>query len=218
MPPTDFTDWSAFDFSAVFIMWAIMMMAMMLPSAAPVAITFTRICQQRKEPAYYLTMMFLAGYLGVWFGFSIALTLLQWLMHGLSWLSPMMENSNRHLTIGIFALAGTYQLLPLKSACLKHCQSPVGFLLNHWQNRTGGAFKMGTRHGLTCLGCCWAEMLMMFAVGVMNLIGMALITLLIALEKFSPLGPRRTSRIGALLFLGWAAYLFTTGHPESTAS
>lgn len=207
MPPTETADWSPLDFSIVFIMWAIMMMAMMLPSATPTLMAFARICQQRQQAAYFLSLAFVLGYLGIWFLFSIALTLLQWQMHGLLWLSPMMDNNNRYLAIAIFTLAGAYQLLPLKNACLKYCQSPVGFLLNHWQNHAGGALKMGSRHGLICLGCCWAEMLIMFAVGVMNLTGMVLLTLLITLEKFSPLGPHRTSRTAALLFLGWAAYL-----------
>jgi len=209
MPPTETSDWSIFDFSIVFVMWAIMMIAMMLPSAVPTLLAFARICQQRKQAVYYSSLAFILGYLSIWFLFSIALTLLQWQLHGLLWLSPMMDNNNRYLAIVIFVLAGAYQFLPLKNACLNYCQSPVGFLLNHWQNRAGGAFKMGSRHGLTCLGCCWAEMLIMFAVGVMSLTGMILVTLLIALEKFSPLGSRRTSQAGAMLFWGWATYLLT---------
>ena len=207
MPPANTADWSAFDFSFVFVMWATMMMAMMLPSALPTLFAFTKICHQRRQASYFLGLVFILGYLGVWLLFSILLTLIQRQMHWLLWLSPMMDNNSRNLAIFIFILAGVYQLLPLKNACLKYCQTPVGFLLNHWQNRADGAFKMGFHHGLACLGCCWAEMLMMFAVGVMNFTGMVLITLLIALEKLSPLGSRRTSQAGAILFLGWAAYL-----------
>ncbi|MGR9114143.1 MAG: DUF2182 domain-containing protein [Gammaproteobacteria bacterium] len=210
MPPADIAAWTVFDFCSVFVMWAIMMLAMMLPSATPTLLAFSRICQQRKQSAYTLSLIFILGYLLAWFLFSIVLTIVQWQMHGLLWLSPMMENNNPLLSIIILLSAGLYQFFPLKNACLKYCQSPVGFLLNHWQSRARGAFNMGARHGLTCLGCCWAEMLIMFAVGVMNIAGMIIITLLIVLEKFSPIGPRTTSLASALLFFSWAVYLINS--------
>lgn len=208
MPPAETSDWSPIDFGTVFVMWAVMMVAMMLPSAAPLVLAFDRICRRRGQSPFSSTLAFLFGYLSLWFCFSSVLTLLQWQMHGLFWLSPSMDNKNRNLAMAIFILAAAYQLLPLKHACLTRCQSPLGFLLNHWQYGAVGALTMGARHGLTCLGCCWAEMLLMFAVGVMNLTGMVVITLLITLEKFSPLGPRITSCIGALIFGVWAAFLF----------
>lgn len=207
MPPSDTVDWSLFDFSLVFIMWGIMMIAMMLPSTLPLLSAFARICQKRHKPATYLTFVFTLGYCSTWLLFSLLLTLLQCQMHGLLWLTPMMDNANRTLAVGILILAGTYQFLPLKNACLKHCQSPLGFLLNHWQDHANGAFRMGVQHGTICLGCCWAEMLVMFALGVMNITGMIMITLLITLEKLSPLSTRLTSSAGALIFFSWAGFL-----------
>lgn len=204
---TETASWSPLDFGIVLAMWAVMMIAMMLPSATPTLMAAAKIWQQRGQAVYRLSLAFASGYLGIWLLFSISLTLLQWQLHELQWLSPMMANNNRTLTIALFALAGGYQFSSFKNACLTHCQSPIGFLLNHWQNHIYGAVKMGFRHGLSCLGCCWAMMLLMFAVGVMNLAGMIAITLIITLEKLSPLEPRRSSRAVAVLLLIWAAGL-----------
>jgi predicted metal-binding membrane protein len=142
--------------------------AMMLPSAIPMILALARICRQQNKAVHRLTGLFTSAYLGMWLLFSSVLTLLQWQMHGLAWLSPMMANQNPLLAAGILFLAGVYQFMPLKNACLTHCKTPMGFLLNEWQNGGKGAFKMGLKHGANCLGCCWAQMLIMFAVGVMK--------------------------------------------------
>ena len=206
MPPSTLSAWSVFDFGVIFLMWTVMMTAMMLPSSIPMLLAFSRICKQRKQSVYYLSFIFILAYLSIWFLFSAFLTLLQWQLHGLLWLSPMMDNSNRYLAAAIFAAAAIYQFLPLKNACLKYCQSPLGFLLNNWRNSVPGVYGMGMRHGLICLGCCWAEMMVMFAVGVMNISGMIMITLLTTLEKLSPLKTTTSSYAGGVVFLCWAAY------------
>src|SRR5690606_35067500 len=102
-----------------------------------------------------------------------------------------------------------YQFLPVKNACLTHCKSPMGFLLNEWREGVSGALIMGIRHGATCLGCCWAQMLVMFAVGVMNLPAMALITLLVIAEKWLPVKSSVICKAGGVIFIAWGALLWT---------
>jgi predicted metal-binding membrane protein len=143
----------------------------------------------------------------LWVLFCIAPTLLQWRLHGLGWLSPMMENQNRRFAAAVFLLAGGYQLTPLKNACLTHCKTPMGFLLNEWQGGRAGAFRMGLKHGLHCIGCCWAEMLIMLAVGVMNLAGMALLALIVCAEKWVPLQARPIAATIGFAFFLWGGSL-----------
>lgn len=211
MPPSAASAWSAFDFGIVFLMWAIMMTAMMLPSAFPTVMAFTAICRRRGQNLFRLSSLFVLGYLSIWTLFSIVLALLQWQMHGLLWLSPMMDNNNRVLAIAILTLAGAYQFSPTKNACLSYCQSPVGFLMNRWRDGAMGAYRMGTQHGVVCLGCCWAEMLVMFSVGLMNITGMLVLTLIITLEKLSPFNAATSARIGGLLFFAWAGGVMFSG-------
>ena len=135
------------------------------------------------------------------------MTLLQWQLHGLQMISPMMETENELLSAVIFLAAGIYQLTPLKNRFLRYCQSPAGFLLNEWREGVKGAFQMGLKHGSTCVSCCWAQMLIMFAVGVMNLVGMAFMALLILAEKIVPVKSQLISRAGGVLFMGWGLWL-----------
>ncbi|WP_340124374.1 DUF2182 domain-containing protein [Methylobacter svalbardensis] len=207
MPPSESLAWRFTDFALVYFMWAVMMAAMMLPSAIPMILTFARVCRQQNKIPHKLTYLFISAYLGIWLLFSSVLTLLQWQMHGLAWLSPMMENQNSILAAGILFLAGFYQFMPIKNACLTHCKTPMGFLLNEWQDDAAGAFNMGLKHGANCLGCCWAQMLIMFAVGVMNLLGMALITLLVILEKSMPLESKLICKTVGVAFLAWGIVL-----------
>jgi predicted metal-binding membrane protein len=207
MPPSEPLAWRFTDFALVYFMWAVMMAAMMLPSAIPMILAFARVCRKQNKAPYKLTYLFISAYLGIWLLFSSILTLLQWQMHGLAWLSPMMENQNSIVAAGILFLAGFYQFMPIKDTCLTHCKTPMGFLLNEWQEGTLGAFKMGLKHGANCLGCCWAQMLIMFVVGVMNLLGMALITLLVILEKSMPLESKLIRKVVGVAFLAWGITL-----------
>lgn len=195
MPPNSPRQWQLTDFVVVYSMWAIMMAAMMLPSAVPMIKAFSKSCRQRYGGDTPFSILFSLAYLLVWLVFSVILTLLQWQLHGLQWLSGMMENSNAFLAAGILIMAGIYQFTALKNACLQHCRSPFSFLLNSWQNGRQGAFNMGLIHGSTCVGCCWAQMLIMFAVGVMNITAMVLITLFILLEKGLPANEQLFSRV-----------------------
>jgi len=207
MPPNSTEQWQVSDFMIVYVMWAVMMAAMMLPSALAMIKAYSKACQQRYGSDTPYTYLFSLAYLLVWFNFSIALTLLQWQLHGLNWLSAMMENSNTLLAAGIFIVAGIYQFTALKNACLRHCRLPISFLLNSWKNGKSGAFNMGLIYGNTCLGCCWAQMMLMFAVGVMNLTAMILITVFILLEKSLPDNKDYISKAAGVLFCFWGARL-----------
>jgi len=207
MPPSEASAWKPLDFSLVYLMWAAMMTAMMLPSAVPMILAFSQVAKRRYPAPQKFTPLFASSYLLVWLLFSIGMTLLQWQLHGLQVISPMMDTESSLLSAVIFLGAGIYQLTPLKTRFLGYCQSPAGFLLNEWRDGLRGAFQMGLKHGSTCVGCCWVQMLIMFAVGVMNLLGMALITLLILLEKVVPDRNMLIPRSGGLMLMGWGVWL-----------
>jgi len=211
MPPDSVWQWKMSDFTVVYVMWTIMMAAMMLPSALTMIKAFSKSCRQRYGSDIPYNILFSLAYLLVWFAFSILLTLLQWQFHSLKWLSGMMENNNTLLAAGIFILAGIYQFTAIKNTCLSRCRSPFSFLLNCWQNGKLGAFNMGIIHGSNCLGCCWAQMLIMFAVGVMNIFAMILLTLFILLEKSLPVNEVLISKTVGCLLCFWGAFLIYSG-------
>lgn len=211
MPPSDTAAWQWMDFGLVYLMWAVMMAAMMLPSVTPMILVYAEICQQRFQTTQPYIFLFSTAYLLVWFGFSAALTALQWQLHGLHFLTPMMDNQSEIMAAVIFLLAGFYQFTSLKNTFLQNCRSPMGFLLTEWCDGASGAFKMGLKHGGMCLGCCWAQMMIMFAVGVMNLLGMVLITLLVLIEKTVPMNHQYFFRAVGVLFIGWGVWLLQAG-------
>ena len=190
-------DWSALNLAALFAMWAIMMGAMMLPSAAPMVLTFARLSVQQGEPAR--AGSFVAAYLLVWSTFSALAMALQWLLQWRDWVDPMIVSTSAALTAGLLVIAGLYQFSPLKRLCLAQCRSPAGFLLAEWRPGRRGAFAMGVRHGLLCTGCCWALMLLLFVGGVMNLGWVAALSLLVAIEKMAPRGALIANLLGAAL-------------------
>ena len=155
----------------VFAMWWVMMLGMMLPSAAPMILMYDTLQRRKRErdEHYVPTTMFVAGYLIVWGAFSVAATAAQWSLLQSSLLSPMLALTSPVWGGVLFILAGIYQLTPFKYACLRQCRSPFAFVLNHWRDGWSGALRMGAGHGLYCLGCCWVLMALLFAVGVMNL-------------------------------------------------
>jgi predicted metal-binding membrane protein len=203
LPPSEASQWKSVDFFLVYLMWAAMMAAMMLPSAIPMILVFSQVAKRRYRVPPNITFLFASGYLAVWLLFSVGMTLLQWQLHGLQVISPMMETESGLLSAVIFLGAGIYQLTALKSRFLRFCQSPAGFLSNEWREGAKGAFRMGLKHGRACAGCCWAQMLITFAVGVMNLMAMALITLLILVEKVVPSKSLFISRGSGMILMGW---------------
>jgi len=170
-------------------MWAVMMVGMMAPSAAPMLLLFAAAQAGRNKRGLPLTTLaFALGYIAVWASFSVGATGAQWGLHQAAMLSAVMASSSGRLSGAILMAAGVYQLTPWKSNCLTHCRSPLGFLMTDWRNGTGGAFRMGFRHGAYCLGCCWALMCVLFVVGVMNLIWVAALTSFVLIEKTGPAG------------------------------
>ncbi len=181
--------WSAADFFVAFAMWGVMMVGMMVPAAAPVMLVFAGAHARRggrRMP--WATLLFGLGYVAVWLAFSAGAALAQGALHQAALLSPAASVSNAWVGGAILIVVGIYQWTPLKRACLRHCQSPLGFLMTHWRDGGLGALQMGMRHGIYCLGCCWALMGLLFVAGVMNLAWVAALTLFVLLEKLGPAG------------------------------
>jgi predicted metal-binding membrane protein len=201
------TSWQPADLALVFAMWAIMMIAMMLPSATPMLLLFAALSRRLREPRPRSEFfVFVGGYVAVWSGFSLLATLMQWGMLEARLVSPMMQASSRWLGGALLLAAGLYQLTPLKQACLARCRSPLAFLTAEWRKGLRGALVMGVRHGLFCLGCCWLAMLLLFALGVMNVVWIAVLAAFILAEKTLP-GSPWLSATGALVFIGWGVAL-----------
>lgn len=200
--------WSATDVAFTFAMWSVMMAGMMTPSAAPVVMLFAG--AQRGVRRMTPVLAFAAGYLLVWTLFSAAAALAQWALHATAMLSPAMSMASARLGGGILIAAGIYQLTPLKGACLTHCRSPLGFLMSHWRDGTAGALRMGARHGIYCLGCCWALMWVLFVVGVMNLVWVAALTIFVLVEKIGPAGAFVARASGVVLIAAGLVVIFRT--------
>jgi predicted metal-binding membrane protein len=180
--------WGPIDVVILFVMWSAMMAAMMIPGAGPMITAFAIINQRRQARAapYVPTAAFLLGYLIVWGGFSVIATALQWLLQTLGFLTTMMQSSSYYWSAALFGAAGLYQLSPLKETCLAHCRSPDVFVLTEWRDGALGAVVMGLRHGLFCMGCCAALMLLLFAVATMDLRWIVALTVLVTSEKLLP--------------------------------
>jgi predicted metal-binding membrane protein len=199
----------AFELLLLLAMWCIMMVGMMLPSAAPMILTFATINRNRRASgrAYTPTALFTSGYLLAWIGFSVVATLAQAGLERASLLAPMVMKTTSPVLGGLlFIAAGVYQFTPLKQACLSFCRSPFAFIVNHWRDGPGGAVRMGFSHGLYCLGCCWILMALLFVGGVMNLVWVAVLAAVVLAEKLFPAGPW-LARIGGLLLVVYGVRL-----------
>ena len=192
-------------FVATFLMWAVMMVGMMLPSAAPAILLYGGIARMSRErgrtvPAIYI---FVAGYLIAWTLFSVAAAGLQVLLGRLALMSPTMVSASATLSGAFLVAAGLYQWLPVKDACLRTCRAPLQFFSTNWRKGRAGALRMGLDHGVICVGCCWALMLLLFVGGVMNLLWVAVVAGFILVEKLLP-GGRLTGRFagGGLIVVG----------------
>jgi len=191
--------WGAAELLMLFLMWTVMMVAMMLPSAAPVILLVLGTYRRRGERSRRLSAAFGTGYLLAWTAFSAAAATAQLLLHRAALLSPAMA-SNSVIAGGlILFVAGAYQWLPFKAACLTQCRSPLAFLGQHWREGVAGALSMGVRHGMYCVGCCWMLMLVLFAAGVMNLFWVAAIAVFVLVEKVAPRGAWIGKAAGVLL-------------------
>lgn len=195
--------WNPLDFLLAFLMWSVMMVAMMLPSAAPMVLTFVAVNRQRRGQGSHLptTTVFVGGYVLVWAAFALAAASAQGGLHAASLLSPMVAITNPVLGGVMLLSVGIFQWTPLKYACLKHCRTPLGFILSEWRDGTHGALAMGLRHGALCLGCCWLLMSLLFVLGVMNLLWIAALSAFVLTEKLAPAGQWIGRTAGLLLVL-----------------
>ena len=195
--------WDAQHVLLLWVMWAVMMAGMMLPSASPLLLLYgaaaRRLGEDTGARAWRRIYALAAGYVVIWALFSAGATAVQRILSTLLIVSPMMTLTSRTATAATLALAGLYQLTPLKRACLRACQSPLSFMTYRWRWGSIGAFRMGVDHGIYCVGCCWALMLLLFAGGVMNLTVIVALTLLVALEKLLPIGAAAARVSGAAL-------------------
>jgi predicted metal-binding membrane protein len=182
--------WEPVDLALAFVMWVVMMVAMMVPSASPMILMYgtLRRRQHNQESPMAAISTFSLGYLTSWAAFSLLATLAQWALHSAALLSPMGQTTSSVLGGALLLAAGVFQWTSLKHACLSRCRTPLGFLLNEWREGARGAFVMGVRHGTFCVGCCWLLMALLFVAGVMNLLWVAFIAAFVLVEKVSPNG------------------------------
>jgi predicted metal-binding membrane protein len=202
--------WSTADLLLIFVMWAVMMVAMMVPSAAPMILLFTAFNRKQwaRDRPYVPTAIFLLGYLVIWIAFSAIAAWGQWMLHRAALLSAMMVSTSALFAGALLIAAGVFQWTPIKNTCLSHCRTPLSFFSSHWREGRGGAFIMGLRHGSYCVGCCWVLMGLLFVAGVMNLYWIAILSIFILLEKTLP--PRIsdwTARVAGVLLAGWGTWM-----------
>jgi predicted metal-binding membrane protein len=193
---------------AAFLMWTVMMVGMMLPSAAPAILFYGTLVRRNRERGTILPAVwtFVAGYLFVWTAFSLVAALLQAILLEARLITPMLVSASTALSAALLIAAGIYQFSPFKNVCLRHCRHPLEFFTMRWQAGALGAFRMGLDHGLYCLGCCWLLMLLLFAAGAMDLLWVALISAFVFAEKLLP-GPQYTSRAAGLGLLAVGVFV-----------
>lgn len=204
MPGMELADTAALAFA----MWTVMMVGMMLPSAAPAVLFYGALVRKSRERGSILpaVWIFVGGYLCVWTAFSLAAALLQAALLKALLVTPMLVSASKPLSAAILVAAGIYQWLPLKNVCLRNCRHPIEFFAMRWRAGAGGALRMGLEHGLYCLGCCWMLMLLLFVAGAMDLLWVAVIAGSVFVEKLLP-GAPYTSRIAGLALVAWGLYV-----------
>jgi predicted metal-binding membrane protein len=208
-----FESWSVGYALVMFFMWWIMMIAMMTPSAAPMILLYGRAYRHEQRQGKLATgvvptFVFALGYLMSWAAFSLVATGLQWSLERAGLVHQMMMWSiSPFFTAGLLIAAGLYQLTPLKTVCLEHCRSPTQYLARHFKPGTLGALRIGWKHGLYCLGCCWFLMALLFAGGIMNLLWIAGLSIYVLVEKVAPKGQliARTAGVAMVLVGLWVA-------------
>ncbi len=205
MPMT--ADWTVRDWVFMAAMWSVMMIGMMLPSASPMIVSYRSFT--RSGSLSGSTSVFATGYLVAWVGFSVLAAAAQWVLHNITLVSPMGVATTP--VAGVLLIgAGAFQFTKLKRACLKKCRTPMRFLMTQWRDGRSGALVMGVRHGLNCVTCCWALMVLMFVLGVMNLAWVAVLAAIVLIEKVAPRADVLTAVLGAGL-IAWGTWLIAVG-------
>ena len=208
--------WSLGDLVLVFAMWVMMALAMMLPTAAPMIATYADLAAEHRAAGEKAVspLVVAAGYLSIWIAFGAFATLAQWGLVALKAMSPaLMTPANIVFASTTLVAAGIYQFTPAKFACLAHCQAPLPYFQARWTDTFAGVFRLGFEQGTFCVGCCWALMAVMFAVGVMNILWIAVLAIIMGIEKAVP-SFALTRTIGIAL-MAWGAALFLTSDAGS---
>ncbi|MQB00978.1 MAG: DUF2182 domain-containing protein [Actinobacteria bacterium] len=200
MPMT--SAWSPVQVALMVILWAVMMGAMMLPSAVPMALTYDRLDRSYTADQVGSTALFVAGYVVVWSAFAVVAAGLQWVLHTMTLVDGMGEVTQRGMAGLLLIGAGTFQFSPVKRRSLAACRTPLGFLTTSWRDGKGGALRMGLHHGTLCLRCCWALMALLFVLGMMNLIWVAFLAVFVIAEKLSRRG-EAISKVGGGVMIVW---------------
>jgi len=202
--------WHLADGLLTFLMWSVMMAAMMIPAASPMVLMFARIARSRPAAGrpFAQTGVFVLGYLLLWATYSALATLAQWGLHSASLLSPMLMTTSHHLGGALLIAAGIFQWTPLKDRCLRACRSPLAFIMSEWREGSAGALIMGLRHGAYCVGCCWVLMALLFVAGVMNLVWVAALAAFVLIEKMAP-GEQWVTRIAGVVLVVAGTLLMT---------
>ena len=210
--------WRAIEFAFVFAMWAVMMIGMMAPSVAPMILMYARVGREATSVGKPLaaTGWFAAGYFLSWIGCSLAATLIQWGLERATLLDSQMASVSNTLGAIVLIAAGVYQWTPLKDVCLAQCQTPLQFLMRHggFRGDVAGCLLLGFRHGTYCIGCCWVLMALLFVGGVMNVLWIALLALLILVEKLAPFG-RWVARVAGVACVAAGAWMLLLSSPQS---
>lgn len=194
-------------FGLAFAMWMVMMVAMMLPPVMPWILLLAAASRSRARGTrpHAPAVLFTGGYFTIWAAYSLAAAALQVVLQRRALLSATDLGAGPYLGGALLMLAGLFQLSPLKAACLRHCRSPWAFFLTRWREGPVGAFRMGLQHGAWCVSCCWALMAVCFALGVVNLVWMAALTLFLCVEKIAPRGAT-SSRLVGYAFIAWGLW------------
>jgi predicted metal-binding membrane protein len=204
--------WSVGGFAFTVAMWAVMMIGMMTPSVAPMILLYARVGRQARADGrlFASTGWFAGGYLLAWSGFAVAASLAQLALADMTLITPMLAAANDLFAGLVLAAAGIYQWTPLKDSCLSQCQAPLSFLQRHggFQRDPKGSLKLGLKHGLTCIGCCWALMMLLFVGGVMNVLWIAALSILVLLEKLVPFGRLMPRFVGLVLMAVGSIFMF----------
>jgi len=211
MMPADLP-WRPMEFALVFAMWTVMMVGMMTPSAVPMIRMYARVGRQAEDAPFIATVWFSAGYFLVWAAFALLATLVQWAFERTALLDSAMTGTSNVVAGLLFVAAGSYQWTRLKDLCLARCQTPFAFLMRHggFRSDISGSVMLGLRHGVYCVGCCWALMTLLLVGGVMNLLWIVLLALLILLEKVTPFG-RQIAPLAGIVFVAAGAWILSVG-------
>jgi predicted metal-binding membrane protein len=200
--------WGPGDIAHSFIMWAIMMVAMMFPSATPMILMFTTVNQRHGETQRPLvpTGLFVLGYFLVWTAYSALAAMAQYGLHVSALLTHNLVITSPLLGGVLLVAAGVFQWTPFRDACMSKCRSPLGFLMAAWREGRLGALIMGLKHGLNCVGCCWLLMVLSFVLGIMNIVWMAIVTVFMLVEKAYPKS-QWVSRTTGLILAAWGLWV-----------